>query len=306
MRIVSFDVGIKNLAYCIMESSPIDNSFNIIKWDVINLCGQEMNCNCPMVEKVENVEKVKKIKKDIKKTVVVDININKKEIQCNKKAVYSKNQNYYCKTHVKKQDEFIIPTSKLSIQKFKKMKLVELQELCVNYKIEYPVGCKKEIMVSKVLSYMQNKFLDTIGKQSANAMTLIDVGIAIRKELDNIPLMLSVDRIIIENQISPIANRMKTIQGMIAQYFIMNNKTDIAFISSANKLKAFTKPLAEGEEKIKSTYAERKQASIDITLNLLENSINSEFKQFFSTHKKKDDLADSFLQGIWYLTKQTH
>jgi hypothetical protein len=297
MRIVSIDVGIKNLAYCIMESSSTDNSFNIIKWDVINLCGEEMNCNCQLIEKVE---KVKKNKNGIKKPVV-----DKVDKLCTKKAVYSKNQNYYCKTHVKKQDDFIIPTSKLSINKFKKMKLVELQELCVKYKIEYPVGCKKEIMVSKVLSYMQNKFLDTIGKQSANAMTLIDVGIAIRKEMDKLPLMLSVDRIIIENQISPIANRMKTIQGMIAQYFIMNNKTDIAFISSANKLKAFTKPLVEGEEKIKTTYAERKQASIDITLNLLENSINSEFKQFFSTHKKKDDLADSFLQGIWYLTKQS-
>jgi len=297
MRIVSIDVGIKNLAYCIMESSSTDNSFNIIKWDVINLCGEEMKCNCQLIEKVE---KVKKNKNGIKKPVV-----DKVDKLCTKKAVYSKNQNYYCKTHVKKQDDFIIPTSKLSINKFKKMKLVELQELCVNYKIEYPVGCKKEIMVSKVLSYMQNKFLDTIGKQSANAMTLIDVGIAIRKEMDKLPLMLSVDRIIIENQISPIANRMKTIQGMIAQYFIMNNKTDIAFISSANKLKAFTKPLVEGEEKIKTTYAERKQTSINITLNLLENSINSEFKHFFSTHKKKDDLADSFLQGIWYLTKQS-
>ena len=57
MRIVSIDVGIKNLAYCIMESSPTDNSFNIIKWDVINLCGQEMNCNCQLIEKVEKVKK---------------------------------------------------------------------------------------------------------------------------------------------------------------------------------------------------------------------------------------------------------
>jgi hypothetical protein len=307
MRIVSIDVGIKNLAYCIMENSTInnennENTFKIIKWDVINLCGQEMNCNCLILDKV---------KKSKKSTII------KVEKTCNKKAVYSKDQHYYCKTHGKQQGEYIIPTSKLCAKKFKTMKLVELQELCMNYNISYPVGSKKEIIISSVLTYMQNKFLDTIGKQSANEMTMIDIGISIRKELDKLPFMLEVDCIIIENQISPIANRMKTIQGMIAQYFIMNNKTNIAFISSANKLKAFAKPMVvvgentltnivvEEKTKTKTTYAERKKASVDITLNLLENDINKEFKDFFSTHKKKDDLADSFLQGVWYLSKPT-
>ena len=308
MRIVSIDVGIKNLAYCIMENSTNDTEkvFKIIKWDVINLCGQEMNCNCLIMDKVKKSSKKSKKSTNVQTIIKVEI-VDK---TCNKKAVYSKDQNYYCKTHVKNQDDYIIPTSKLCLKKFKTMKLVELQELCLKYNITYPVGSKKEIIVSSVLTYMQNKFLDTIGKQSANAMTMIDIGIAIRNELDKLPALMEVDRIIIENQISPIANRMKTIQGIIAQYFIMNNKTDIAFISSANKLKAFTKPAQDNEvtqientnTKIKTTYAERKKASVDITLNLLENDINSGFKDFFSTHKKKDDLADSFLQGVWYLS----
>ena len=37
----------------------------------------------------------------------------------------------------------------------------------------------------------------------------------------------------------PIANRMKTIQGMIAQYFIDKNVKLIKFISASNKLKNF-------------------------------------------------------------------
>jgi hypothetical protein len=312
MRIVSFDVGIKNLAYCIMENSTNNNVndnvndnennnklFKIIKWDVINLCGQEMNCNCLIIDKV----------KKSKKNIIKKENVEK---TCNKKAMYSKDLNYYCKVHVKNQTDYIIPTTKLCNKKFKTMKLVELQELCINYNITYPVGSKKEVIVSSVIAYMQNKFLDTIGKQSANAMTMIDIGIAIRKELDKIPSMLEADYIIIENQISPIANRMKTIQGMIAQYFIMNNKTNIAFISSANKLKAFAKPVEDNiiveentktKTKTKTTYAERKKASVDIMLNFLENDINKEFKDFFTTHKKKDDLADCFLQGVWYLSK---
>lgn len=289
MRIVSIDVGIKNLAYCIMDATaatavpaapaaPTAAPIKIIQWDVINLCGKEVICNCPTDKKGQN-------KKE------------KGDKACTKKAIYSKEAIYYCKTHAKKQSDYIIPTLQLSIKKIKKMKLVELQELCVHYKIETLPGSKKDSIMAMALDIMSTKFLDVIGKQqSANDISMIDIGIAIRKEFDKLPLMMEVDKIIIENQISPIANRMKTIQGMIAQYFIMNNKTNIAFISAANKLKAYTKPTVEGEN---STYKDRKKAGVEITLTLLENDINKEFKPYFLNHKKKDDLADAFLQGIW-------
>jgi len=35
MKILSFDVGIKNLAYCIL--SVEDNDFKILEWDVLNI-----------------------------------------------------------------------------------------------------------------------------------------------------------------------------------------------------------------------------------------------------------------------------
>ena len=35
-----------------------------------------------------------------------------------------------------------------------------------------------------------------------------------------------------------------------------------------------------------------------------ENYLN-EWEEHFNKHKKKDDLADSFLQGLWYI-KQYH
>jgi len=265
------------------------NEIKIIKWDVINLCGKEAVCNCLLTVKPKKDKKDKKDKK-----------IQTTEQVCNKKAMFYKNDHFYCKTHAVKQTNYIIPSSQLSIKKINKMKLVELQQLCQKYNIQYPVGSKKEILLTNAIATMDHKFLDTVGTQSANGMNLIEIGIAIQKELDKIPLLLEVETIIIENQISPIANRMKTIQGMLAQYFIMNNKTKIVFISSANKLKAFTKPLVEGEEK--ATYSERKKSGILVTSNLLNNEINISFKDYFSKHKKKDDLADSFLQGVWYLS----
>ncbi len=86
---------------------------------------------------------------------------------------------------------------------------------------------------------------------------------------------------------------MKTIQGMIAQFFIMNNKEDIEFVSAINKLKYFI-----GNEK--TTYNERKKISVDITKKILTCD-NSLWYEHLENSNKKDDLADCLLQGLWYI-----
>ena len=91
---------------------------------------------------------------------------------------------------------------------------------------------------------------------------------------------------------------MNAIQGMLTQYFIMKNMENIFFVSAANKLKMFI-------DNKKTTYSERKKLSIDITKKLLEkmggDNINKDkITLMFNKHKKKDDLADCFLQAIWY------
>ena len=50
--------------------------------------------------------------------------------------------------------------------------------------------------------------------------------------------------------------------------------------------------------KKKTTYDERKKESVKITKKLI---INTNWNEHFEKHKKKDDLADSFLQGLWYI-----
>ena len=37
MKILSWDVGIYNLSYCILEKNETDGKINIIKWDIVNL-----------------------------------------------------------------------------------------------------------------------------------------------------------------------------------------------------------------------------------------------------------------------------
>jgi len=71
--------------------------------------------------------------------------------------------------------------------------------------------------------------------------------------------------------------------------------SNIEFISSSNKLKPFL-------EKKKTSYAERKKMGITITKQLIsESSYLHSWVDTFQKSKKKDDLADCFLQGLWFM-----
>jgi len=125
---------------------------------------------------------------------------------------------------------------------------------------------------------------------------MVDLGIFLKKKLDVFIKNKTIDQVVIENQIGPQAIRMKSIQGMVTQYFIHQNITHIIYWSASNKLKPF---LLSSE---KTTYTERKKKSVQITKLLIQNFFQNQ-EPMFHEHKKKDDLADCFLQGIHYLMK---
>ena len=256
--IISFDVGIKNLAYCVIDNSKEDYEIN--KWDIANLCGEKPKC-------------CHKTKKGI----------------CGKNASYNFCQtDYYCGTHVKKvEGKEMAPELYYKVSKSKKTSKKSLKEL--NQLV------KQDLDKESLCKFIENTYLTkNISLKTANQLDLIEIGCKIAKILPEILPMDKITTVLIENQISPIANRMKTIQGMLAQFFIDREITDIHFISSSNKLKNFNVK--------KKTYAERKQSGIEVMTKLLDEqeSINN-WKTLFVSHKKKDDLADAFLQGLWYL-----
>ena len=278
MRVLSIDVGIKNLAYCLLEADLTNKTYKIIKWDVLNLlCETNYKCNHQI-----------QTKKSIKE--------NKDEV-CDKKATHSRNDKYACSLHMKK----LYPEN-ISLKTLKKAKVSTLIELANKYNLSLENN-KKQTLMDVIEPYIrENMFQEINVAVSANHIDLVSIGVSIRDLFDvHFSHNVVIDKIIIENQISPIANRMKSIQGMIAQYFIMNNKTDIHFISSANKLKYFL----EGGQK--TEYGERKKLSVDITKAILSQKEDySTNLSLFNNHKKKDDLADSFLQGLWFLVHNSY
>lgn len=275
MKVLSIDVGIKNLALCILETSE-NSGFIIRYWEVIDLCNEEKH--------------------------VCEFNIKEKKDyrQCNKEAKYHKNNRFYCKIHATKS-EFKLPTSELN--KYKRLKLDDLHKLVIDHDISFSGALNKNNLTKHIENYIEKYVFDSVSYMKCNEYNLIDIGKSIKNNLDKLETFIfsDIDYILIENQISPIANRMNCIQGMITQYFIMKNMSNIQFISAANKLKLFI-----GNKKTK--YCERKKISIEITQKLLsqnnDNNINKDkIIEMFNKHKKKDDLADCFLQAIWYIRR---
>jgi hypothetical protein len=87
---------------------------------------------------------------------------------------------------------------------------------------------------------------------------------------------------------------MNSIQGMLTQYFIMKGLYNIKYVSASNKLKNLIEK--------NTSYSERKKQSILIAKAILiEKNIDTNYIDFFESHSKKDDLADSLLQAIWFL-----
>ena len=275
-RILSIDVGIKNLAFCLFEKPHESSYFSIMKWDIINLSQEDEIQKCKCTEK--------------------------NGIICNKPAKYTLNDSYFCLKHSKKQD-YQIPTSDLRPSFINKQKIQKIIAIADKYNIHYEKPIKKNDLLFKINEYITHKCFKEITSTNASQIDLITIGKNIKNKFNKIfPIEDKIDYVLIENQISPIANRMKTIQGMIAQYFIMNNNTEhIEFVSSINKLKEYKTE----DKNTNSDYKSRKKQGITKCLEFLttDHRFNNQLS-YFNVHKKKDDLSDSFLQGMWFINKQ--
>ena len=289
MKILSIDIGIKNLACCLFEKPLGSELFHILKWEIVNL-SQEDECKTCCFQNVDD--------KPTKKT-------NKKPLNtiCSRPAKFTKDGFHYCLAHAKKQP-FKIVTPDLKPVFLNKQKLQGLQDIATKYGIQKDYNAnntniKKSELLSSINSYREkNCFENVAASKNSSKIDLVTIGKNIKTKFgflfgDD----LVIDHVIIENQISPIANRMKTIQGMVAQYFIMTGTGhNIEFVSASNKLKAFSK---EDKEK----YSDRKKLGVNKTLEIMEKESNyGEKIEFFKAHKKKDDLADCFLQGLWFIS----
>jgi hypothetical protein len=364
MRIISFDVGMKNLAYCLFDipDSLVENAaasnlihhIRIERWDVIDLRFEPVSPE----DKALNTEV---ITAPPKRTCMNDTKLAKwmylppspVSTSTSSNAVMSSAVLYCAKCADK--SKYKTPSREILQYKRKpeliaKKKLVELMDIKENLSTSSsieptsdvpPINIKlrKADLITEITTILSRDYMEpfdetkytaynTTGITQAPAvkpkkpnytyahdLDLITYGRNLMKHLDVILYSsntdnTSIDMMIIENQISTLASRMKTLQGMITQYFIMKNIPQIEFISASCKLKLFTDSTHHGDadaDKLvvdASTYSDRKKSGIAVCRSLGEisrkrNSDYAKWMTVFENHKKKDDLADCFLQGLW-------
>ena len=174
--------------------------------------------------------------------------------------------------------------------------LLQLQSLCTKYDIKYEKDHKHELL-EKLRTYQQTCLL-VIPKENTKEYTSVDLGISLKKQYDILFQSYSIDQVVVENQIGPLASKMKCMQGMVIQYWIMKGVEKIHGVSSCHKLNFINASV--------TTYAERKKESVKHTKNMITSCEWTTWIQVFSSHPKKDDLADTFLQGLWFLDSIGH
>jgi hypothetical protein len=225
MKLLSFDVGIKNLSYCLLD----DKENTIEDWGIINISVDPVCEHCMKGDK-----------------------------QCDKTAKFIIDEVKLCSSHIK--------LKKYKDQKSKKVK-----------KVKNPI---------------------------------LEIGKNIVEKLDAKNNFLDVHVVLIENQPALKNPTMKTIQMILYSYFLINGVTNnlspietIEMINARNKLKAYKGPIIECE--IKDKYKRTKYLGIKYCeWMILENeNIKQEYRDLLEQSKKKDDLADAYLQGMFWLTK---
>lgn len=291
--VVSFDIGIKNLAYCIFSIGQ--EGISVAGWGIVNLALQDAvvkpQCNCAKA---------------------------KGGALCGKTATYKYGEDQrFCLTHAKSSGK-LLPTKELSAAAHKKLKVDELAALCTKYGIGILSTDKKPDVLAKVVAHFAARTLEPIvvaKSKNANQIHLVEIGKRIKAQFDAVFANCEPTHVILENQISPIAGRMNTIQGMVAQYFIMRDANDrlaIDFISSSGKLKGFSDRV-QPDDKVQpavkaqdtNTYKDHKRDGIAFCHQFMAaNAGLATFRHIIETAPKKDDLADCFLQGIYYLKRE--
>ena len=160
MKILSIDVGIRNLSFCLFELITFDkpnNSLKIISWDNIDLSEQ---------------------------SIFKCIEIDKKGLICNKTAKFIKDGKSYCLKH-SKQHNYLQPTPELKTSYLNKQKLQNLIYIANKYQIKYEMPAKKINILNAINEFVNANCYASIVNKSAK-VDLVTIGRNIQNKLDNI------------------------------------------------------------------------------------------------------------------------
>ena len=136
MKILSIDIGIKNLAFALIDHNKSDSTFNLDSWDVISLCNNIPSCSI-----------------------------------CKKQAKFTKDDNNFCKQHTK-SSEYKIPIT--NTKNLHKININNLINIANEYSINYSKKILKKDIIKLITEHMTKNCFDVIETPNANNINLIN------------------------------------------------------------------------------------------------------------------------------------
>lgn len=241
MKLVSFDIGLRNLSYCVLDGTNRSN-VSILNWEVIDVMAEGAGLDAP------------------------------KCFKCRKPANWTNTKEYACTLHKGKNSETKTALNKLSIQELRTRAGVfdKPKKELVNIIYESQVTWKRCI-------------------KSTKAMSVTDFAPYIANSLqERIDIWKDADCVVLEQQPD---RRMLCVQSMCHMWFVCHGFRCTG-ISAKHKLSN----IVTIDDSI-HTYRGRKKTGIIHATALCPG----DWKHFLLKHKKADDLADSFLQGLYFI-----
>lgn len=266
--VLSWDIGIKNLAYCILEmnpNAPITNGnnheltkhgFKILSWGLVNLCPEEET----IVKLCSGTTKKGKV--------------------CGKNAkfqgIYDGSVIYFCKTHQPKQDE--TPTHVIKKQT-KSARAKGRTPFRLAQRLEAALKSNPDFLnVDNVIVENQPSFLNPIMK---SVQMLVFSYFAFHSQSTNNP-----------------NSRIKMVHNIPAKQKEKRPSKDPDWVGSRPE-----QELNERNKKIKSTYRKRKNICTAYAKFCIQHTLDK--LAFVQTHDKQDDICEAFLQGTdWFLRQR--
>lgn len=252
MKVVSFDPGLRNLSYCVLDGTS-RKDVKILDWNIIDVLGEKAGVGAARCHKCSASARYEHASEG---TFACTKHIPKKMAKVTKTAI------------AKKTIEEVRKELEATGVKTDKTKKADLVTLLYNH-------------------YKQNTWKKCI--QSSNAGSVFDLAPALITCLEaRVDSWKGADLVVVENQPE---RRMYAVQAMLQMYFCMK-KLNCSGISATHKLSNIVTV-----DDVVGSYKGRKKTGIVHAYAL----VPKENQAHFDKHKKKDDLADSFLQGLWAL-----
>jgi len=285
--VLSFDVGIKNLAYCILSLNPkykINKEigkYQIHGWGIINLITEEDDYIC---------------------TGILKGGKNKGQRCANKASFFKSGDKKKCFCSIHKPSDDMVP-----------IKMLLKCESKIKSGAKSGAVCGKDATYYKELDSCERVGYCTI--HSKNIVDLkryytvdniddTELKVKLFTALDLKPEFRNVSTVLIEHQPLHAREKIKSIATSLYDYFVIRGIIDekkaigVRSIDAKNKLTVYDGPPLSCP--LKEQYERNKWYGCKYCEWAIR--YDTEYHEFFSTFNKQDDLADSMLQGAWFLS----